>query len=148
MSDSYKTIIQQRQPDDVEIFHNVHPDVKPPKTDLDDLYHSHEKINDYRSSGELIRSLANTIKQWRKHMPKDAEPAIVAMLNGGLQVQVTRLVQESFHGIRIEGTAGGNPCMVLSHQSNIELLCYVQQVPEEEPERRIGFVIDGEETEE
>lgn len=148
MSDQYKTIIQQRQPQDVELFHNVHPDVKPPKTDLDDLYSDHEKINDYRSSGELIRSLARTIKQWRKQMPKDAQPTIVAMLNGGLQIQVARLVQESFHGIRIEGTAGGNPCMVLSHQNNVELLCYVQKVREEEPERRIGFVIDGEETEE
>lgn len=148
MSDNYKTIIQQRQPQDVDIFHNVHPDVKPPKMEPDELYTKHQQINDYRSSGELIRSLARTIKKWRQHMPKDAEPTIVAMLNGGLQIQVARLVQESFHGIRIEGTASGNPCMVLAHQNNVELLCYVQKVAEEEPDRRIGFIIDGEESEE
>ena len=147
-NDTYQTIIQQRQPQEVELFHNVHPDVKPPKTDLEDLYTAHQEINDYRSAGELIRSLARTIKKWRQQMPKDAEPTIVAILNGGLQIQVSRLVQESFHGIRVEGTAGGNPCMVLAHQNNIELLCYVQKVKEEEPERRIGFVIEGKETEE
>lgn len=148
MTDNYETIIQQRQPDNIEIFHNVHPDVKPPKTDLDDLFTEHQEINDYRSSGELIKSLARTIKKWRQHMPKDAEPTIVAMLNGGLQIQVSRLVQESFHGIRIEGVASGNPCMVLAHQNNVELLCYVQKVKEEEPERRIGFVVDGKESQE
>ncbi|AOE50770.1 hypothetical protein [Kangiella sediminilitoris] len=148
MSDKYKTIIQQRQPKDVEIFHNVHPDVKPPKMDVDHLYSDHERINDYRSSGELIRSLANTIKQWRNNMPKDAQPVIVAMLNGGLQINVSRLAQESFHGIRIEGSANGNPCMVLTHQNNVELLCYIQQIAEEEHETRIGFVVDGKETEE
>jgi len=148
MSDRYQTIIQQRQPDNIELFHNIHPDVIPPKTDINDLYTDHEKINDYRSSGELIRSLANTIKRWRQQMPKDAEPTIIAMLNGGLQIQVSRLVQESFHGIRIEGMASGNPCMVLTHQNNVELLCYVQKVAEEEPQRRIGFVIDGKESEE
>jgi len=74
MSSPYQTIIQQRQPSDVEIFHNVHPDVKPPCL--------------------------------------------------------------------------SNPCMVLTHQNNVELLCYVQQVAEEEPKQRIGFIIDGHEIEE
>ena len=148
MSSPYQTIIQQRQPSDVEIFHNVHPDVKPPCLSVEEMGLSHQDVNDYRSAGELIKSLAKTIHTWRQHMPKDAEPTIVAMLNGGLQIHVTRLVQESFHGIRIEGTAGGNPCMVLTHQNNVELLCYVQQVAEEEPKQRIGFIIDGHEIEE
>ncbi|NVK22147.1 MAG: hypothetical protein HWD86_06485 [Kangiellaceae bacterium] len=148
MSEQYQTIIQQRQPQDVEVFHNIHPDVKPPSLALDELNLANQHVNDYRSAGGLIRSLANTIRAWRQHMPKDAEPAIVAILNGGLQINVTRLVQESFHGIRIEGHAGGNPCMVLTHQNNVELLCYVEKVPEEAPERKIGFIIDGKESEE
>jgi len=148
MKRPYQTIIQQRQPTDVEIFHNVHPDVKPPCLTAEEMGLSHQSVNDYRSAGELIKSLAKTIHSWRQRMPEDAEPTIVAILNGGLQIQVTRLVQESFHGIRIEGNAGGNPCMVLTHQNNVELLCYVQQVTEEEPKRRIGFIIDGQEIEE
>lgn len=148
MSSPYQTIIQQRQPSDVEIFHNVHPDVQPPSLSAEQLGLSHQDVNDYRSAGELIKSLAKTIHLWRQNMPNDAEPTVVAMLNGGLQIQVSRLAQESFHGIRIEGTAGGNPCMVLTHQNNVELLCYVQKVSEEEPERRIGFIIDGQEVEE
>ncbi|HEY9031760.1 MAG TPA: hypothetical protein VIM93_10400 [Kangiella sp.] len=148
MSKPYQTIIQQRQPSDVEIFHNIHPDVKPPCLNVEEMGLTHQDVNDYRSAGELIRSIAKTIHLWRQRMPKDAEPTVVAMLNGGLQIHVSRLAQESFHGIRIEGTAGGNPCMVLTHQSNVELLCYVQKVDEDEPERRIGFVIDGKETKE
>ena len=148
MSEPYQTIIQQRQPEEVEIFHNVHPDVKPPILGLQELNLAHQQVNDYRSAGGLIKSLANTIRAWRQHLPQDAEPAIVAILNGGLQISVSRLVQESFHGIRIEGSAGGNPCMVLTHQNNVELLCYIEQVPAEAPQRKIGFIVDGHESEE
>ncbi len=148
MSDQYKTIIQQRQPQDVEIFQNIHPDVAPPRLEIDQMNLANREINDYRSSGELIRSLANTIRLWRQNTPADAQPAISAILSGGLQIQVSRLAQESFHGIRIEGTAGGNPCMVLTHQSNVQLLCYIEKIAEEAPEKKIGFIIDGKETEE
>ncbi len=148
MSDQYKTIIQQRQPQDVEVFQNIHPDVAPPRMEIDQLNMANQATNDYRSSGELIRSLANTIRHWRKTTPADAQPAITAILSGGMQISVTRLAQESFHGIRIEGHVGGNPCMILSHQSNVQLLCYIEKIAEEVPEKKIGFIIDGKETEE
>ncbi len=148
MSDQYKTIIQQRQPQEVEIFQNIHPDVEPPRLEIDQMNLANRQINDYRSSGELIRSLANTIRQWRANTPADAQPAITAILSGGMQVNVTRLAQESFHGIRIEGHVAGNACMILTHQSNVQLLCYIEKIAEEAPERKIGFIIDGKETEE
>lgn len=147
MTDSYKTIIQQRQPQDVEVFQNIHPEVAPPRLNVNDLNLANKNINDYRSSGELIRSLANTIGLWRKNTPSDAQPAVTAILSGGMQISVTRLAQESFHGIRIEGTVGGSPCMMLSHQSNVQLLCYIEKIAKEQPERKIGFIIDGEESE-
>ncbi|WP_251358317.1 hypothetical protein [Kangiella sp. TOML190] len=147
MSDQYKTIIQQRQPQEVEIFQNIHPNVEPPKLDANQL-NANQAVNDYRSSGELIRSLANTIRLWRQNTPADAQPAITAILSGGMQISVTRLAQESFHGIRIEGHVGGNPCMLLTHQSNVQLLCYIEKIAEEVPERTIGFIVDGKETQE
>ncbi len=148
MSNQYKTIIQQRQPQEVEIFQNIHPDVEPPRLEIDQMNLANRQINDYRSSGELIRSLANTIRQWRANTPADAQPAITAILSGGMQVNVTRLAQESFHGIRIEGHVAGNACMILTHQSNVQLLCYIEKIAKEAPERKIGFIIDGKETEE
>ncbi|MRX27704.1 hypothetical protein [Kangiella sp. HZ709] len=148
MSDQYKTIIQQRQPQEVKIFQNIHPDVEPPRLEIDQMNLANSQINDYRSSGELIRSLANTIRQWRANTPADAQPAITAILSGGMQVNVTRLAQESFHGIRVEGHVAGNACMILTHQSNVQLLCYIEKIAEAAPERKIGFIIDGKETEE
>lgn len=118
-----------------------------PRTSVAEVPTEEEQLNLYRSAGVLMRRLADTVLQWREQLPDDQQPAIVAILNGGVQVNVERLAQESFHGIRIEGTVNGNPCMLLSHQSSVQLLCYVEQVEKEEFRRRIGFIIDGEEEE-
>jgi hypothetical protein len=106
-----------------------------------------EEVNEYQSAGILMRRLADTILQWRDKLPETQQPAIVAFLYGGIQINVERLAQESFHGIRIEGKMNGNPCMMLAHQSTVQLLCYVENVEKEEFKRKIGFIIDGEEKE-
>ncbi|UTW45270.1 hypothetical protein KFE80_13065 [bacterium SCSIO 12696] len=118
-----------------------------PQTSIAQAPSEEEVSNDYRSAGVLMRRLADTVIQWREQLPKDQQPAILAVLNGGIQINVLRLAQESFHGIRIEGTINGSPCMLLSHQSSVQLLCYVEKVEKEEFRRRIGFIIDGEEEE-
>ncbi len=118
-----------------------------PRTSIAEVPTEDEQLNEYRSAGVLMRRLADTVLQWREQLPDEQQPAIVAILNGGVQVNVERLAQESFHGIRIEGTVNGSPCMLLSHQSSVQLLCYVEQVEKEEFRRRIGFIIDGEEEE-
>lgn len=106
-----------------------------------------EEINEFQSSGALMRRLADTILLWRKQLPEDQQPAILAIMYGGIQVAVERLAQEGFHGIRIEGRLNGNPCMLLAHQSTVQLLCYVEKVEKKEFRRKIGFIIDGEEKE-
>lgn len=100
--------------------------------------------NLYQSAGALMRRLADTVTEWRAQVPEDAQPAILAILHGGVQINVTLLAEESFHGIRIEGTLNGAPCMLLAHQSSVQLLCYVAKVAEAAPRRTIGFIIDGE----
>lgn len=106
-----------------------------------------EEDNHFQSSGVLLRRLADSITQWRSALPEDVQPAIIAILHGGIQIDVERLAQESFHGIRIEGRTQGSPCVVLSHQATVQLLCFVQPIqPPERPRRPIGFVIDGEES--
>ncbi|TVO55281.1 hypothetical protein [Denitromonas halophila] len=100
--------------------------------------------NLYQSAGALMRRLADTVTEWRTQVPHDAQPAILAILHGGVQINVSLLAEESFHGIRVEGTLNGAPCMLLAHQSSIQLLCYVAKVEPEAPRRTIGFIIDGE----
>lgn len=104
-----------------------------------------EQSNAYQSARALMRRLADSIMQWRHQLPADQQPAILAVLNGGIQISVERLAEESFHGIRIEGKLAGNPCMVLAHQATVQLLCYIERVEQEEHRRSIGFIIDGEE---
>ena len=106
---------------------------------------SAEEVNEYQSSGRLMRRLVNTIIQWRRELPNDQQPAILAILHGGIQINVELLAQESFNGIRIRGAIGGSPCMVLAHQATVQLLCYVEKVEREEQRRQIGFIVDGKE---
>jgi len=109
---------------------------------------SPEDKNQYQSAGVLIRRLADSIVAWRKELPEGVEPAVLAVLNGGIKIEVSALAQESFHGIRIEGLVNDVPCITLAHQSTVQLLCYVQPIQKATaPSRKIGFVIDGEKSE-
>lgn len=123
------------------VAHYAIPQVLPVK--LPDIPSAAER-NEYQSASVLLQRLADTLTAWRTSLPEDAQPAIIAILNGGAQIVVDRLSEESFHGIRIEGEMGGTPCMLLSHQASVQLLCYV--VEKTVPPRPIGFVIDGRET--
>lgn len=75
-----------------------------------------EENNNFQNAGALLRRLAESITQWRSALPENVQPAILAILHGGIQIDVERLAQESFHGIRIEGQTQGSPCVVLAHQ--------------------------------
>ena len=99
------------------------------------------------SAGGMLRRLAQTIIEWREELPEDAQPVITAIASGGVSIMVERMTQESHHGIRIEGKINDNPCMLLVHQANLELLCYIEKVKEVKFRRKIGFIIDGEEKE-
>ncbi len=103
--------------------------------------------DEHESAGAMLSRLAQTIMEWREALPEDAQPVITAIASGGVQIIVERLAQESFHGVRVEGLMNGSPCMLLAHQANLELLCFIEKVQEAEFRRKIGFIIDGEEKE-
>jgi hypothetical protein len=112
------------------------------------LYASEEAMeNSYQSAAVLMRQLADSIMDWRQQLPEDAQPAIMAILHGGMQIKVHRLSQESFHGIRIEGTLNNSPCMLLAHQSTVQMLCYIEKLAKGASQRKIGFIIEGKESE-
>ena len=62
-----------------------------------------EEMNEYRSAAVFIQALAEEAMEWRKQLPENYRPAILAVLYGGVQIPVHTLSQVSFHGIRIEG---------------------------------------------
>ncbi|HEX5716324.1 MAG TPA: hypothetical protein VF179_09200 [Thermoanaerobaculia bacterium] len=124
---------------------NYHlPELRMPDTHVLDIP-TQEERNEYQSAGVFMRRLADSILQWRQQLPSDQQPAILAILNGGIQMNVERLAEESFHGIRLEGKLAGIPCMLLAHQATVQLLCYIEKIEDEEHRRRIGFIIDGKE---
>jgi hypothetical protein len=105
---------------------------------------SQEEINEFRSAGVLLKALAAEAKAWSAQLPPNYYPAIVAILYGGLQVQVRTLAQVSFDGIRVEGLLGESPCSILAHQNTVQLICHairldVQEEDVEEP-HPIGFI--------
>ena len=101
---------------------------------------SEEDSNEYRSAGVLLQALAAEARAWSEKLPPEFRPAIVAILHGGLQIEVRTLAQVSFDGIRIEGMMGDNPCSLLAHQGTVQLICHAVRVDEEEETRPIGFV--------
>jgi hypothetical protein len=107
-----------------------------------------EDRHSYESSKDLIQSVIATIRQWKKSQPDTCQPAVLALLHGGVQIEVISLTNVSFHGLRIEGVLGGRPCVVLTHQSTVQLLCYPAEPVKDRPRRKIGFCVDGQLTEE
>lgn len=99
-----------------------------------------EEVNEYQSASVLMQVLADEALQWKEQLPENYNPAIIAILYGGIQIHVQALSQVSFHGIRIEGTMNGSPCSLLAHQSTVQLLCYAEEVKSDVPRNPIGFI--------
>jgi len=126
------------------------PDFTPPSAREDNLCPlpsdcNEENINQFRSAGVLLRALAAEARAWSQKLPPEFRPAIVAVLHGGLQVQVRTLAQVSFDGIRIEGIMGDSPCSLLAHQNTIQLVCHAihnaSEEDDDEPRHNpIGFI--------
>lgn len=106
---------------------------------------SQAEVNHYQSAGVFMKAIADEALAWEKQLPEEYVPAILAVLYGGIQVQVHSLFQVSFHGIRIEGEMNGGPCSILAHQSTVQILCY--GAVKEEPRRPIGFHWDDSDVE-
>lgn len=99
-----------------------------------------EQLNEYRSASAFMQAIAEEAMMWKKQLPEDHTPAILAVLHGGIQIHVHTLSQVSFHGIRIEGLMNGAPCSLLAHQSTVQIVCFGQKIIEKEERRPIGFI--------
>lgn len=108
---------------------------------------SPQEQNWYRSASVLLRAISEEAVLWQQNLPENYRPAILAVLQGGIQIQVETLAQISFHGVRVTGTLNGGPCSMLAHQSSIQLLCFGEEVVENKPKNPIGFIWDGQKVE-
>lgn len=101
----------------------------------------------FESSGEFIRRLAYRVSKWRDGLAEDEEPVIFALMSNGDAVVVHTLGEDGHSSVVVEGTLNGEACMLISHQSSFQVLCYTRKVEEEKPARKIGFHVGGEEIE-
>jgi len=122
------------------------PGFTPPHIEKDALYCplpescSQEEKNEYRSAAVFLAALATEVKAWRAQLPPNFQPAVMAILHGGVQVKVVRLAQVSFDGIRIEGLLQGNPVTLFAHQSTVQMMCFAMEIREAEERNPIGFI--------
>ena len=96
----------------------------------------------------FLASLASEVKAWREQFPQNDQPAVMAILRGGFQVNVMKLAQVSFVGIRIEGLLQGSPVTLFAHQSTGQMLCFAMEIQEPEQRNPIGFIWNHREEEE
>ncbi|MDG2175807.1 MAG: hypothetical protein P8M72_06735 [Gammaproteobacteria bacterium] len=122
------------------------PGFKPPTVEKEALYCplpescTQEDKNEFRSAAVFLASLASEVKAWRSQLPENYQPAVMAILQGGVQVHVMKLAQVSFDGIRIEGLLQDNPVTVFAHQSTVQMMCYAMEIKEEKERNPIGFI--------
>jgi hypothetical protein len=93
------------------------------------------------------------VTKWRNSLPDDEVPVVLTFLPTGDVVEVITVGEDGHSGVVIEGLVDGCPCMFISHQASLQILCYTRKLEdleeEEEPakKRRIGFHVGGEEIE-
>ena len=112
-----------------------------------------EREHRFESAGEFITRLAQRITKWRNSLPEDEIPAVLTFLPTGDVVEVLTVGEDGHSSVVIEGLVNDSPCMFISHQASLQILCYTRKVEDLENEersekrRKIGFHVGGEEIE-
>ena len=83
-------------------------------------------------------------------MPEDEIPVILTFLPTGDLVEVLTIGEDGHSSVVIEGIVDDSPCMFISHQASLQILCYTKKVEDDDeeddtPRRMIGFHVGGEE---
>lgn len=107
-----------------------------------------EREHRFESAGEFIRRLAHRVAKWREGVAEDEVPVVLSFLPTGDGVEVLTIGEDGHSSVVIEGIVDGTPCMFISHQASLQVLCYTRKLEQEEvqaPRRMIGFHVGGEE---
>jgi len=106
-----------------------------------------EQEHRFESAGEFIKRLAHRVQQWRETLAEDEQPHILALTPNGGAVQVFSIAEDGHSSVVVEGLLDEAPCMFISHQASLQILCFTQKLQEEEEPRKIGFHVGGEQIE-
>ena len=123
--------------------------------DMKDILASMPKEQQHRfeSAGEFIKRLAHRVSKWRESLPEDENPMVLTFLPTGDVVEVLTVGEDGHSSVVVEGLVNGSPCMFISHQASLQILCYTKKDEADEdksepkPKRTIGFHVGGEEIE-
>lgn len=86
----------------------------------------------------LVRNLQARVNAWSELLPVDAQVAMYAMLANGEHIRVSRITAEGQNGIVIESEE--DLCILLLHQTSLQLFCYGEQVEDPSKRHPIGFL--------
>lgn len=110
-----------------------------------------EKEHRFESAGEFVKRLAERVSKWREMLPENLEPVILTFLPTGDVVDVISIGEDGHSSVVIEGLVDEAPCMFISHQASLQVLCYTRDTKEDKSDdstaikkRRIGFHVGGE----
>lgn len=117
-----------------------------------------EREHRFESAGEFITRLAHRVTKWRTSLPEDELPVVLTFLPTGDVVEVLTVGEDGHSSVVIEGMVNDSPCMFISHQASLQILCYTRKLEdvegsaeeaEGEPQKKrtIGFHVGGEEIE-
>lgn len=128
------------------------PGVSSATPDMHDILASMPKEREHRfeSAGEFIKRLALRVAKWRENVAENEVPVVLAFLPTGDAIEVLTIGEDGHSSVVIEGLVDGSPCMFISHQASLQVLCYtrvLEQAEEAAPRRMIGFHVGGEEIE-
>ena len=105
-----------------------------------------ESQHRFESAGEFVKRLAHRVQKWRERLAEDEEPVILAVIANGSLIEVRSVGEDGHSGVVVEGALDGSPCMFVSHQASLQILCYTRKVEPEE-RKKIGFHVGGQEIE-
>lgn len=103
-----------------------------------------EQQHRFESAGEFIKRLAHRVQAWRESLPDNQQPYILCLLPDGGSVQILSIAEDGHSSVVVEGLLNDAPCMFISHQASLQIMCFTQELQEEEEPRTIGFHVNGE----
>lgn len=95
------------------------------------------ELHEASSAAALVLNLKARVDAWTQALPDHLQVAMYAMLSTGEQIRVSSVTAEGQNGIAIDSPDG---CMVLLHQSSLQLLCVAEKIEDPSKGRSsIGF---------